>query len=176
MKKHPEQKIQIKLKRYIARLLKKPEDIEDVAQEAFLKVLEAGSKGEIRYPKTYLYRTARNLALNTLTKKSPLLTDSIEDLLSQDVLTKSKPLEDDIMIQERFEIFCRAMVNLPATTRQVLILRKYHGLTRNEVASKLNISVSSVEKHLAKALKSCIHYLDVSGYPLDSDIPLRKSQ
>ena len=174
--KRPEQQIQIRLKRYIARLLKRPEDIEDIAQESFLKVLEAGSKGEIRYPKTYLYRTARNLALNSLTRKSYILTNSLEDLASQDVLPKSAPLEDDMMIQERFEFFCRAMVNLPDVTRKVLILRKCHGLSRKEVATELNISISSVEKHLAKALDSCIHYLDVCGYPLESDRQLRKKQ
>jgi RNA polymerase sigma-70 factor (ECF subfamily) len=173
---YQDRRLHTRLKRYIGRLLKRPEDVEDVTQEAFLKVLEAGARGEIHYPKAYLYRTARNLALNSLTRKSTQLTDSLEDLLAPDVLTKSGLLEDDLVIQERFELFCRALVTLPELSRKVLVLRKFYGLSRKEVAAELEISVSSVEKHLAKALDSCIRYMEVCGYPSESKKQLRKER
>lgn len=156
--------LQKRLKRYIARLLKRPEDIEDVSQEAFLKLLESAGKGEIHYPKAYLFRTARNLALNNLARKSNILVDSLEDSANPDVLGKTGMLEDQMIIQQRFKFLSRAVANLPELTRQVLILRKYQGLSRKEVASALNISVSAVEKHLARAIESCIHYMEICGY------------
>ena len=157
--------LQTRLKRYIARLLKRPEDIEDVSQEAFLKLLEAAAKGEIRYPKAYLFRTARNLALNNLARKSNILVDSLEDFAIPDVIGKTGLLEDQMVIQQRFEFLSRAVASLPEVTRQVLILRKYQGLSRKEVATTLNISISAVEKHLAKALESCLQYMEIRGYP-----------
>jgi RNA polymerase sigma factor (sigma-70 family) len=164
--KAPEKQLHVSLKRYIGTLLRRPEDVEDIAQESFLKVLEAGSKGEIRFENAYLYRTARNLALNSLSKKSNQLTDSIEDLLDSDVLAQSTSLEDDIIGQQHFELFCRAAAALPEQCRRVLILRKVYGLSQIEVAERLGISVSTVEKHLAKGLVRCSHYMESQGYPV----------
>lgn len=161
----PEQQLLVRLKRYLSSFLRRPEDAEDIAQESFLKVLEAGSKGEIRYEKAYLYRTARNLALNSLSKKSNQAMDSIEDFLDSDVLAQAASLEDDIIAQQHFELFCRAAAALPEQCRRVLILRKVYGLSQLEVAQRLGISVSTVEKHLAKGLLRCSQYLESQGYP-----------
>jgi len=157
-------KLHARLRHYIARILRRPEDIEDIAQESFLKVLEAGSKGEIRYPQAYLYRTARNLSLNSQTRKSNQVVDSIEDLLDPDVLNQSAQLEDTLMAQEGFELFCRAAAGLPEQCRQVLILRKVYGLSQQEVAERLGIAVSTVEKHLAKAMVRCRRFMANHGY------------
>jgi RNA polymerase sigma-70 factor (ECF subfamily) len=152
--------LQQKLKRFIRRFLKQPEDVEDIAQESFIRVLEAGSQGKIDYPKAYLYRTARNLAFNKLTSSAHQLVDAIEDLPDADVLASTTTLEDEIGAQRRFELFCRAVAQLPEQCRTVLILRKVYGLSQREVADQLGIAVSTVEKHLAKGLLRCADYMN----------------
>lgn len=152
--------LQARLKRYLGRILKRPEDVDDIAQESFFRVLEAGSKGKIEYPKAYLYRTARNLALNSLARKSSQLEDYIEDLPDPDVLGEGLSLEDHVMAQKRFELFCRATAELPEQCRRVLILCRVYGLSQKEVGERLNISISTVEKHLAKGLLRCADYMD----------------
>src|SRR5690606_36291532 len=108
----PDKQLQARLKRYVASMLKRPEDVEDIAQESFLKVLEAGSKGEIRYEQAYLYRTARNLALNSLTRKSNQSMESIEGLLGSDFLIPGTSLEDEIAGQQHFELLDRKSARL----------------------------------------------------------------
>ncbi len=149
------QQLQRKLKRYLGRFLKRPEDVEDIAQEALIRVLEAGSKGEIHYHKAYLYRTAHNLALNALARKSNLLEDYMEDFPDPDVFMESTTLEDEVAGQRRFELFCRVLATLPEQCRRVVVLRKVYGYSQQEVADRLGISVSTVEKHLAKGLQRC---------------------
>jgi len=156
---YPWYHLNTKLKRYLSRILKRQEDVEDIAQEAFVRVLEAGSKGEIHYHKAYLYRTARNLALNSLARKSNLLEDYIEDLPDPDVFTDSTGPEEEVTGQQRFELFCRAAAELPEQCRRVLVLRKVYGLSQKEVADRLDISVSTVEKHLAKGLLLCAAHM-----------------
>lgn len=148
-----------RLKRYLSRFLQRPEDAEDIAQEAFVRVLEAGSKGEIHFPKAYLYRTAHNLALNELARKANLLVDYMEDFPDPEVLTESTQLEDDVHAQRRFELFCQAVATLPEQCRRVLVLRKVYGYSQKRVAAQLGISVSTVEKHLAKGLQRCSTYM-----------------
>ena len=143
------------VKRYLSRFLRVREDAEDLAQEAFLKVLEAGAKGEIHCSEAYLYRTARNLALNRLAAKSTTAVDSIEDLLNPDVFIHGSPLDDQVAAQQRFEQFCRVVSGLPDQCREVLILRKVYGYSQREVADALGITVSTVEKHVAKGLRRC---------------------
>lgn len=159
-----ERQIHLRLKRYIASLLRRADDVEDIVQESFLKVLEAGSKGEIRYEAAYLYRTARNLSLNRLTRKSGRAMESIEDLADSDVLIQTAGLEEEVMGQQRFEAFCRAAAVLPEQCRRVLILRKVYGLSQLEVAERLGISPSTVEKHLAKGLLRCSEYMENHGH------------
>jgi RNA polymerase sigma factor (sigma-70 family) len=165
-----------RLRRYLSRLLKRPEDIEDVVQESFLKVLEAGSKGEIHYPQAYLYRTARNLALNSLNRKSNRVVDSLEDLFDPDVLVQGISLEDDVALQKRFELLCRAAAELPEQCRRVLILRKVYGFSQQEVAQQLGISVSTTEKHLAKALVRCSQFMISHEDMVETVKPVRKQQ
>lgn len=154
----------LRLKRYLKRFLKRPEDVEDITQQSFLKVLEAGSKGKIRYPKAYLFRTARNLALNANALKSNHVVDYVEGLLSSDVITETARLEDELIVQHRFELFCRAAAKLPEQCRKVLILCKVYGYSQKEVAAKLGISTSTVEKHVAKGMLRCSEYLAARGY------------
>jgi len=152
--------LQARLKAYLGRILKRPEDVEDIAQESFIRVLEAGSKGKIEYPKAYLYRTARNLAFNSLAKKSNQLKDFIEDLPDPTVIGDGISLEDQVIAQKRFELFCRAAAELPEQCRRVLILCRVYGLTLREASDRLGISVSTAEKHLAKGLLRCAAYME----------------
>lgn len=162
------------LRRYLARLLRRPEDIDDLLQEAYLKVLEAGSQGEIRHEKAYLFRTAHNLALNHQARKHNRVVDSLEDLLDTDVLTQSGQLEDDAMAQQRFEMFCTAAAELPERCRQVLILTKVYGHSQPAVAERLGISVSAVEKQLSKGFLHCRRYMASRGYVMEAARPVRK--
>lgn len=158
--------LNIRLKRYLARWLKRPEDIEDVIQESFLKVLEAGSKGEIHYSNAYLYRTAHNVALNMLSKKSYHVMEYMEDFVDETVLPNETSIETAVAGQQRFEQFCQAAAQLPEQCRKVLILRKVYGFSQQEVAERLGISISTVEKHLTKGLVRCADYLknqDIKG-------------
>lgn len=152
--------LQAKLKRYLRRFLERSEDIEDIAQESFVRVLEAGSKGEIAYPKAYLYRTACNLALNAIGRKAYRLENSIEDLFASDVISEGPSLEDQVSAQRRFERFCHAVSELPEQCRKTLVLRKVYGYSQREVAETLGISISTVEKHLAKGLLRSAQFLD----------------
>lgn len=158
--------LRTRLRRYLGRYLKRAEDADDVAQESFVRVLEAAARGEIRYPRPYLYRTARNLAFNLKARKFNQMESSLEDLVSSDVLNDSgaNP-EVRVTAQRHFESFCRAVASLPPQCRQVLVLRKVYGFSQKEVAAQLDISVSTVEKHLGKALARCAQFMRAAQEP-----------
>ena len=54
---------------------------------------------------------------------------------------------------------CEAVAELAPQCRQVYLLRKVHGLSHKEIAVHLGIAVSTVEKHLMKAIEQCERYV-----------------
>lgn len=157
------------LSKYISRFIKHPQDIEDVVHDAFLNSYAAEITTKIRKPRAFLFQTARNLALKHLNKSSTRLTDYLEDLDLPEVFIDGPSVEDTVASHEQFAIFCQAVQKLPLQCRRAFILRKVYGLSHREIAKHLDISVSTVEKHLATGISRCCDYMRARGYTYGPD-------
>ena len=144
--------------RAVGRIVK-PHDIEDIVQETFVRSFEAAGKSAIRHPRSFMFKTARNLALNHVTRAESRLTDAVEDFRDWDVLPSTEPLESSYEARERFLLFCSAVRELPVQCRRAFLLKKVYGLSQQEIASYLGISQSTVEKHIAKGMLICVEYM-----------------
>ena len=151
------------LKRFASRYLRKPHDIEDVVQEACVKALEAQNKRQIDHPKSYLYRTTKNLALKQLARSAYRLNDNVGDFDDLEVIENNQTLESQFEARQQFELFCRAVRQLPLKCRRVFILRRVYGFRPPEIAERLGISIKTVEAHLAKGIVRCTEYMDAEA-------------
>jgi RNA polymerase sigma factor (sigma-70 family) len=162
------------LKRFIAKFLSRPQDVDDIAQETYLRAFDAERGGEaLRAPKAFLFRVAKNVALNELTRKSRMLTDYIEDSVSPDVIGEEESAEDSVLAQEKLSLFCSAVTTLPMQCRRVFLMRKVYGFSHKEISDRMGISVSTVEKHVASGLLRCSTYLREGGHSVDFVAPLQ---
>lgn len=137
----------------------RPDDIEDIVQETFVKSYEAELKQEIKYERTYMLRTARNLALNHVTSASQQRNQSLEELESLPSDLMGSNLEKQIESKERFLHFCRATDTLSSEVKRVFLLKKVYGLSQKDIADTIGISQSTVEKHVAKGLLQCSQFM-----------------
>ena len=152
------------LKKFLARFLNRKEDIEDVAQEAYLKAFGAEQdRGEIEQPKAFLFSIAKNLALNELARKSRQMTGYIEEAQEGMVSLSAATTENEIEAGQTLGLYCEAVAALPEKCRRVYLLRKVHGLPHKTIAERLGISRSAVEKHLRLGSLSCRDYLSRRG-------------
>ena len=142
----------------------RPGDVEDIVQETFLRVFMADSRRNIDHPKTFMHRTARNLALNFIARKANVLVGPVEEMPDQDVYTNSSDPESQYEAKEKFRLFCLAVRHLPPACRRAFILKRVYGLSQGEIAAYMNISESTVEKHVAKGLVRCTEFLRSHGY------------
>lgn len=137
------------LRRYLQRTLSRQEDVEDVFQETFCRVLEDKRAETLENPGAFLHRTARNIVIDRY-RKQKLQLDSLSKGLGE---IGDYPQEDTFLeFGEMSSAYQEALAELPERCRQVFLLCRYDGLTNAEVAQLLGISMRMVQKHLVRAL------------------------
>jgi RNA polymerase sigma factor (sigma-70 family) len=139
-----------------------PKEIEDIVQETYVKICQMESCENIQQPKSFLYRTARNLAIDHLKRSETRLADGVEDELCYSNGSQSTEVDElfeQAASNEEFGHFCEAVRLLPVQCRKVFVLKKVYGYSQAEIARELNISASTVEKHIALGIRRCTSYM-----------------
>lgn len=149
------------LNRLVGRIVP-PSDIEDVVQETYVKLCQVNNIDSIRQPQAFMYRTAKNLALDFKKQARVRLTDHIDDWHSFEETQISNKSVDNVYTQhvtnQEFGELCEAIRQLPKQCQKVFILRKVYGYSQKDIAAKLEISQSTVEKHVSAGMKRCIEF------------------
>jgi RNA polymerase sigma-70 factor (ECF subfamily) len=130
---------------------------QDLTQDIYFKVISlAKSFPTHDDARNYLIRIAINLSIDHLRtdeRRKQLLLGSME--LFNNYQNDDKKPEDILIIQEKIEVLDSTLAALPEKYKQVLYLSRMEGLTHLEIAQKLGISKSSVEKYIIRALTYC---------------------
>lgn len=151
-----------KLVRAVSRIVPPPE-IEDIVQETYVRVCQFDRVGDIRHPRSFLYRTARNIALDHVKRSESRSTVSLpadeEEHGDADLPQAGFDVSDQAAARQEFEIFCEAVQRLPLQCRRVFVLRKVYGYSQREIARALDIGESTVEKHIAYGIKRCSAFI-----------------
>ena len=163
---HAFQQHEKSIKRIFARYCRRSEDIDDYAQETFIKAFAAETKTDIQNPKAFLFRVAKNLALSELKRKVNANTDHLEDSGGAEVLIDERQvsIENQIDGQRKLAVASKVIASLPEYHRQALLMRKMEKLKFKQIATRLNVSLSTVEKRVATALVLCNTRLREEGY------------
>lgn len=129
-----------------------PPDPEDVAQEAFQRVIRRGNLSSIRNLKAFVWRTARNLVLKEkqTTERHAAREFDVQQYLFSAEGDDSTP-EKIISAREQLRAINDALRNMPERRRRALILHRLEGLTVAEVGRRLGIGRTAAAKHVARA-------------------------
>lgn len=151
------------LSRMVSRLVP-PKEVEDIVQETYVRLCTLEQPKSIAEPKSFLYRTAKNLAFDHLKRAETRLSDELEDSLDGLVDGRFDEFSADNTYQnvasdQEFAHFCDAVRQLPGSSRKVFVLKKVYGYSQKEIAKMMNISESTVEKHIAQGMKRCMAYM-----------------
>ena len=154
------------IKKYLFRFFSRQQYVDDVAQEAFIKAFATEIRTTVHYPKRLLFQAAKHAALTELTKRANKSAEPLEDLEDTPVLIDKRDVGAEQVLDGRRKLaaFSMAVAALPPVCRQVFLLRKFEGMSAKEVASRMKISVSAVEKHVAAGILKCSRYLRELGY------------
>lgn len=131
---------------------------EDLLQEAFVRLQEYSARAPVENAGAFLMRTAINLSHDERRRgRFRHAVDPADRAVLE--LSDENPLQDEVFAtRERLRAVQRALALLPPRTREVFLMRRVDGLKYSEIAQRLEISVSAVEKHVAKAVLFIANY------------------
>jgi RNA polymerase sigma-70 factor (ECF subfamily) len=144
------QRFRSPLERFFRKRVRERHEIDDMVHEVFSRLSD--KRGTVQEPEAYIFQIAANLlrdrARRSIFRKSANAQYIEENRDSFDVITPERVL----LGKQRVAELKLALAELPERTRFVLLLQRYEGMKYREIAERLGISVSSVEKHMMKAI------------------------
>lgn len=151
------------LRRWLRRRTPAGMDVDDVIQETYAKLATLAEVDHIAAPKAYVYQTALSIILqeDRRARAKPIDKDVEIALLTT---ASPEPLQDQ-QAEARQELahVYEAIAGLPDKCREVFVLRKVEGLSQREIAERLNLSESTVEKHIGKGIRMLIDIFGRGG-------------
>ena len=142
-------------------------DVDDLIQETYARLLRAKVAGKLQDVRPYLFVTARNAALDLARHARVAATDSIGNIEQLSVVEDRPDAAETVSYDQEIEILHEAIAALPPRCREVLILRRFHGLSHERIARQLNISVNTVDAQLCLAVFRCRQFLLLRGVSRD---------
>lgn len=127
-------------------------EAEDLVQEAYAKVLGVPDWRRLEQPERFVLTIIRNLAFERFRRAKVVGIRQI-GVLEMEALPDPAPDAHAVTsAREELSRVLEAVDRLPEQCRRVVTLRKMEGLSPGQIAVRLNLSISTVEKHLAKGL------------------------
>ncbi|MBN7799023.1 RNA polymerase sigma factor [Parahaliea mediterranea] len=160
------------LEKYLARKLDSPEDAAEVAQEAFLRLHRLEEPERLDNARAFLFQVATNLAVDQLRRRRLqfrlLKAERVlaEDSELNDTNASGVSPEQILGAREKLRAIYAAVDELPFKVKQAFLLHRRNGMSYNDIAREMAVSVSSVEKYILQALKHCRKRL-ATHYPAD---------
>jgi len=125
-------------------------EAEDLAQEAFLRILDAAPRYRPTASfRTYLHRVLTRLCIDHHRRKRPIPTNPLPPTTSDSASPAQQASRD-----ERNALIQAALNALPANHRLAIVLRYFEGLSGSEMAEAMGLSAKAVERTLARARRA----------------------
>jgi RNA polymerase sigma factor (sigma-70 family) len=141
-----------KMRGVLWKRVRRREEIEDLMQDAAVRLLEYCEQGgQVQQPEALLVRTVQRLAINRVRDGHADLyvEDRVEDLEVVDL----SPGPDEVLSgQQYLEQMQQALDAVSRRTRDIFFMHRLHGFSYAQIARLANMPVSTVEKHIARAM------------------------
>lgn len=152
-------KYKTRIKSLVRRMIKDPDDVDDLTQEAFIKAYNALDSFQFAYNfSAWLYRIASNSCIDFLRKKRFKTVSIDQPVAGEEDLYIDIPNDDltpdiEMISKERKKILKKAIDELPENYRNIINMRHTEEMDYKEIAKKLEIPLGTVKAHLFRARK-----------------------
>ncbi|NQZ58352.1 MAG: sigma-70 family RNA polymerase sigma factor [Lentisphaeraceae bacterium] len=144
---------------YVNSYINNSHNAEDIVHDAYLKGMKANELRAIKNVRAFLFRVVSNL-MKDQARYDSRRSNKVEALQINECLMKEirSPYQYSLN-RERKALLKKAVAELPIKCRRVFILYKFSQMSHKQISVKLGISVSTIEKHVIKAMGHCRSYM-----------------
>jgi RNA polymerase sigma factor (sigma-70 family) len=136
-------------------------DPDDVIQDSLMRLLRAHATGKVTNARAFLFSTARNAAVDLFRRNQVVSWQPLPSAPA--VVDNGADVAETISCAQEMEILQAAIQALPARCREVMVLQKIQGLSNQEIAQRLGISVHTVNAQMVVGLMRCRKFLRERG-------------
>jgi RNA polymerase sigma factor (sigma-70 family) len=158
---HPHER---SLRSYIKGAFPAMQDVDDVLQESYLRVWKARAAHPIQSAKSFLFRVARNVALDWVRHRRASPIDCVDELSALDVGDDQRGEADAVCMNERIALLAAAIDTLPPRCREIVIFCKLQGRTYREAAAHFDLSEKTVAEHVYRGAQRLGQELSKRGF------------
>ena len=125
----------------------------DLVQETYLRLVRLAGTTSVDQPRALLHRIATNLAIDHLraNRSGPNVAAPLDAALEIPCPVPSQ--ERELLGKERLKMFIHALEGLPPRTREAFLLYRVYEYSYREIAARMGISISGVDKHIRRAIE-----------------------
>lgn len=143
---------------YLVARLKSEAEAYDVAQEAYVRLLQLEQASAVSFQRAHLFTIAGNLAIDRLRQRQVRERNSAQDFF-EDLLTRPGP-DRTAIAQQEMEIIKQALRELPEKCRRAFMLHVFAGYRVQEIAVQMNLTDRMIRHYVARAMAMCRQRLD----------------
>ena len=138
------------------------EDADDLVQEVFYRLSKRAGLASIKRVEGYLFRVAASVLADRFRKqaRTPVQVVSYDDDLHGEAgITPERVLSG----RQAFEQLIEALAELPDRTRRIFVLYHLENMKQKDIANRLGMSLSTLEKHMARANRHLLGRVEWDG-------------
>lgn len=136
--------------------LRNTDDAKDAVQDVFVRLLKQEQSGVLREEAAaYMHTTARSVAIDALRHRQSCGYSQQVDIEQAEIAQHTVAHEDALHWRKGVAQLVHTLGELPELTQQVFILYHFEGLSHQEIVARLDVSLRTVERHMARALTYC---------------------
>lgn len=157
------------LRRHVRRIAARHLDVDDIVSEVLTRAYTTADFSRVDRGRSFLFTIARNLLTDIARRQAVVSFDLVADLEQLNVVDEAPSSEAVISGREDLRRLQSLVEALPEQCRRVFLLRRVEELSLSEIASRLQLSVSTVEKHLSRAMVLLTKHMAESDRVADKD-------
>ncbi|MFO1249265.1 MAG: RNA polymerase sigma factor [Alphaproteobacteria bacterium] len=138
-------------------------DIDDIIQETYTRLVAAETVAHVHDAKSYTFQIAGSVVIDHLRRMKVVSIASVPDLDMLDVAGDEPSPERQVIDRDELHRLAQMIAALPGKVRDVFTLRRVYGLSQRDVAAKLGLAESTVEKHMARGFLIMLEQFGYGG-------------
>ena len=127
--------------------------MDDIIQESYALLAERTRLDDILNPRAYLFQVAQSLVIRNLRRARIVPIQAMEDFGHVEFADAAATPEESAIDRDELRQLAQAIAAMPEQTREAFVLRRVHDLPQREIARRMRLSESTVEKHISRGIR-----------------------